>query len=127
MRLAGRVEGARDFGLTLKVELEAQLRADIKAQFAVISMALDERLDQQQANCRSVFTDTTALVNKTFDDIEARMARFPAIPAFPVPAAASLARQPDNGGSMVNGSVRDAVRRLEARDLQPNRLEVAPF
>ena len=127
MRLAGRVEGARDIGLMLKVELEAQLRADIKAQFAVISMALDERFDQQQANCRSVFTDTTALVSKTFDDIEARMARFPAIPAFPVPAAASLARQPDIGGSMANGSVRDAVRRLEARDLQPNRHEVAPF
>ena len=89
MRLAGRGEGARDLGLTLEVELEAQLRADIKAQFAVISMALDERFDRQQAYCRSVVTDTIALVNKTFDDIEVRLARIPAIPAFPVPAAAA--------------------------------------
>ena len=92
MRVAGRIEGAQQFGLTLKGELKAQLRASIADQFADILTALDERFELQLANYRGVFVDMAALVDETFSGIEARLARMPAmpaIPAFPVPAAAS--------------------------------------
>ena len=80
MRVAGRTEAGQ--------QLEDQLRASITAQFAVIMTALDERFELQLADCRGVFADTVALVEATFGGIEARVARMPAIPAFPLPAAA---------------------------------------
>ena len=61
MRVAGRIEGAQQFGLTLKLELEARLCADIQAQFADMFLALDKRFDLQLASCRSVCSDTVAL------------------------------------------------------------------
>ena len=123
MRVAGRIEGAQQFGLALKLELEARLRADMQAQFADMLLALDERFDLQLASCRSVFSDTVALVNATFDTIEARLdgplgpaaPQFQVIPDFPVPAAASPASKPARGGALLTGHVKAAVRRHEAR------------
>ena len=80
------LDAVEDCCLKLKLELEARLRADVRAQFA----DLDAKLDR-----------------------DAKLRAFPSIPVFPVPETP--------------GSVRAAVRRLEARDLLPSHREVAPL